>query len=126
MEATGGFFRNQQLRVQPNVTISSPGAAQRSVLDQVLAGNPGQSVPVPPGYQAIDLRTHQIVSEIVLDGKGFAGMEMKTGDAALARSQEVNYRAAIEGRAQSLGNNANKIRLENMTPRNIYLIRPIK
>ena len=69
---------------------------------------------------------NQIVSEIVLDGKGFAGMEMKTGNAALARSQEVNYRAAIEGRAQSLGNNANKIRLENMTPRNIYLIRPIK
>ena len=80
---------------------------------------------------------NQIVSEIVLDGRGFAGMEMKTGDAALARSQEANYRAAIEGnassfgakaagRAQSLGNNANKIRLENMTPRNIYLIRPIK
>ena len=126
MEAAGGFFRNQQLGVHTNVTINSPGAAQRSVLDQVLAGNPGQSVPVPPGYQAIDLRTNQIVSEIVLDGKGFAGMEMKTGDAALARSQEVNYRAAIEGRAQSLGNNANKIRLENMTPRNIYLIRPIK
>ena len=126
VEATGGFFRNQQLGVHTNVTINSPGAAQRSVLDQVLAGNPGQSVPVPPGYQAIDLRTNQIVSEIVLDGRGFAGMEMKTGDAALARSQEANYRAAIEGRAQILGNNANKIRLENMTPRNIYLIRPIK
>ena len=40
---------------------------------------------------------NQIVSEIVLDGKGFAGMEMKTGNAALARSQEANYRAAIEG-----------------------------
>ena len=126
VEHGGGNRPSTRERVQPNVTISSPGAAQRSVLDQVLAGNPGQSVPVPPGYQAIDLRTNQIVSEIVLDGKGFAGMEMKTGDAALARSQEVNYRAAIEGRAQSLGNNANKIRLENMTPRNIYLIRPIK
>lgn len=113
MEAAGGFFRNQQLGVHTNVTINSPGAAQRSVLDQVLAGNPGQSVPVPPGYQAIDLRTNQIVSEIVLDGKGFAGMEMKTGDAVLARSQEANYRAAIEGNARSLGENATQAGLSN-------------
>ena len=124
VEATGGFFRNQQLGVHTNVTINSPGAAQRSVLDQVLAGNPGQSVPVPPGYQAIDLRTNQIVSEIVLDGKGFAGMEMKTGDAALARSQEANYRAAIEGNASSFGAKAADAGLDGATPRNIYLIRP--
>ena len=126
VKATGGFFRNQQLHVQPNVTISSPGAAQRSVLDQVLVGNPGQSVPVPPGYQAIDLRTNQIVSKIVLDGKGFAGMEMKTGDAALARSQEANYRAAIEGNASSFGAKAADAGLNGTTPRNIYLIRPNK
>ena len=110
--------------VHTNVTINSPGAAQRSVLDQVLAGNPGQSVPVPPGYQAIDLRTNQIVSEIVLDGRGFAGMEMKTGDAALARSQEANYRAAIEGNANSFGAKAADAGLDGATPRNIYLIRP--
>ena len=79
---------------------------------------------MPPGYQAIDLRTNQIVSEIVLDGRGFAGMEMKTGDAALARSQEANYRAAIEGNAHSFGGNADKIDLNGFTPRNIYLIRP--
>ena len=67
---------------------------------------------------------NQIVSEIVLDGKGFAGMEMKTGDAALARSQEANYRAAIEGNASSFGAKAADAGLEGATPRNIYLIRP--
>ena len=67
---------------------------------------------------------NQIVSEIVLDGRGFAGMEMKTGDAALARSQEANYRAAIEGNARSLGENATQAGLNGATPRNIYLIRP--
>ena len=52
-------------------------------------------------------------------------MEMKTGDAALARSQEANYRAAIEGRAQSLGAKAQEAGLKNgMAPQNIYLIRP--
>ena len=81
---------------------------------------------MPPGYQAIDLRTNQIVSEIVLDGKGFAGMEMKTGDAALARPQEANYRAAIEGNASSFGKNALDLGLDGTTPRNIYLIRPNK
>ena len=124
MEATSAIYDAQGLKIHTNITINSPGAAQRSVLDQVLAGNPGQSVPVPPGYQAIDLRTNQIVSEIVLDGRGFAGMEMKTGNAALARSQEVNYRAAIEGNASSFGAKAADAGLEGATPRNIYLIRP--
>ena len=71
---------------------------------------------------------NQIVSEIVLDGRGFAGMEMKTGNAALARSQEVNYRAAIEGNAWSLGQNVERVGFKSLgdTPRNIYLIRPIQ
>ena len=124
VEATSAIYDAQGLKIHTNITINSPGAAQRSVLDQVLAGNPGQSVPVPPGYQAIDLRTNQIVSEIVLDGRGFAGMEMKTGDAALARSQEANYRAAIEGNASSFGAKAADAGLDGATPRNIYLIRP--
>ena len=67
---------------------------------------------------------NQIVSEIVLDGRGFAGMEMKTGNATLARSQEVNYRAAIEDNAHSFGGNADKIDLNGFTPGNIYLMRP--
>ena len=66
------------------------------------------------------------VSEIVLDGRGFAGMEMKTGDAALTRSQEANYRAAIEGNASSFGAKAADAGLNGTTPRNIYLIRPNK
>ena len=53
-----------------------------------------------------------------------ARMEMKTGNAALARSQEANYRAAIEGNASSFGAKAADAGLEGATPRNIYLIRP--
>lgn len=55
-------------------------------------------------------------------------MEMKTSNAALARSQEVNYRAAIEGNAWSLGQNAERVGFKSLgdTPRNIYLIRPIQ
>ena len=53
-------------------------------------------------------------------------MEMKTGDAALARSQEANYRAAIEGNASSFGAKAADAGLNGTTPRNIYLIRPNK
>ena len=49
---------------------------------------------------------------------------MKTGNAVLARSQEVNYRAAIEGNASSFGGKAVKAGLDGATPRNIYLIRP--
>ena len=45
-------------------------------------------------------------------------------NAALARSQEVNYRAAIEGNASSFGAKAADAGLNGVTPRNIYLIRP--
>ena len=47
VEATSAIYDAQGLKIHTNITINSPGAAQRSVLDQVLAGNPGQSVPVP-------------------------------------------------------------------------------
>ena len=53
-----------------------------------------------------------------------ARMEMKTGNATLARSQEANYRAAIEGNASSFGAKAADAGLDGATPRNIYLIRP--
>ncbi|MDO5686628.1 MAG: hypothetical protein Q4G42_04485 [Neisseria sp.] len=99
----------------------------RSAPDQVIQGQAHGRVPVPDGYIARDVRTGQQVKTIQLDNNGFAGLEMKTGvsDRGLKRSQELNYRAATEGKAQSVGQNAIEANLlEGKVPRQIYIIEP--
>lgn len=96
-------------------------------MDQVIQGRANSTIPVPDGYIARDMRTGLPVNSIKLDSNGFAGLEMKTGvyDRNLKRSQEVNYRAATEGRATSTGQKALDARLsEGATPRQIYIIEP--
>ena len=124
---TNTYFENLNLKVTTNVTIKSPGAAERSVLDQVIQGRANRAIPVPDGFIARDMRTGLPVKNIKLDSNGFAGLEMKTGvnDRRLMRSQEINYRAAIEGKAISTGQKAFDAGLsKGTTPRQIYIIEP--
>ncbi|WP_165011082.1 hypothetical protein [Neisseria yangbaofengii] len=129
IKATIQSFENQNVRVTTNVSIQSPNAAQRSVIDQVLNGQPNQNIPVPQGYTVTDIATGRKVSTIKLDDKGFAGLEMKTGvkDRALQRSQAINYLEATKGNAVSIGNKAIDAGLrDGIVPAKMYLIEPNK
>ncbi|WP_378595502.1 hypothetical protein [Neisseria weixii] len=129
IKATIQSFENQNVRVTTNVSIQSPNAAQRSVIDQVLNGQPNQNIPVPQGYTVTDIATGRKVSTIKLDDKGFAGLEMKTGvkDRALQRSQAINYLEAIKGNAVSMGKKAEQAGLsKGLTPTKMYQIEPLK
>ena len=99
------------------------------MLDQVIQGRTNSTIPVPDGYIARDMRTGLPVNSIKLDSNGFAGLEMKTGvyDRNLKRSQETNYRAAIEGKATSVGGKARQAELlDGKVPTQIYIIEPTK
>lgn len=129
IKATIQIFENQNIKVTTNVTIQSPNAAQRSVIDQVLNGQPNQRIPVPKGYTVTDIATGRKVSSIQLDNSGFAGLEMKTGatDRTLQRSQAINYFEATKGNATSVGQKAKQAGLqENSVPTKMYLIEPSK
>lgn len=83
---------------------------------------------MPAGYRAYDLSTGKSVSEITLDSRGKAGVEVKTGNGDLERYQPDLYNACISGNgcAIGVGGNARDAGVSGSeVPGNIYILRPI-
>lgn len=94
----------------------------------MLSGEAGSAIPIPQDYSAIDLATGKPVSQIKLDARGNAGVEIKTGNAQLERYQSTIYQSCIRGDGCAIGvgkkADSAKVTDENV-PRNIYILRPI-
>ena len=128
VEESANFFEQQGMSVFTEVTFRNPqNPAKKAIIDQIISGAPNGKVSIPPGYKATDLKTGKTVSNIHLDNRGKAGIEVKTGDAKLERNQAKIYESCIlgDGCASGVGANARKARMQgNDVPRHIYIITP--
>lgn len=98
----------------------------RARADGILSGNPNDSITVPDGYQAYDLKGNQLDS-IPLNDKGRAIVEVKTGKAKCSGNQTCVYNEAVAGNAVGKGDNAIKsgVGVDSIAPDSVVILRKL-
>jgi hypothetical protein len=108
------------LTVQNEVTIRDKnGVIART--DIAVQGKIGDTVKVPDGFTAYDLNGN-VLTEIPLDKKGRALLEIKTGNADLTPNQAICYQACSAGEAEGRGLHAARVGFRNRTAPEVVII----